>query len=785
MGVQITHRGQHLLKHKAQEVSYVNATSPSNNNIKLAIDQLYTLTAGNLNWKTSVADKASLPLVGNTLNDARIVEDNGAGIPAIYVCIATTGDVDTQWLQLSEISWGTFLSLQDTPNLFTTSNAIYTVNTAGDAVSETAVVLTEGTNTFNIAKGNASLDIAAGATLNIDANLTVGNAVTLASTNAGTIDFGATSKTLTISETCTIDQNLAKASSPTFAGLTVVNAINEFSKDNTLGGNSDTALPTEKAVKGYVDTTVGDYLDIATYDPTAISGDVFDMANMVEATNAKVLTSSERTKIGNSALSGANTDITSLQNVALYVGRDADNLISWAVDDILTIIIGGVTSSIASISTGAGDNDKLVTKGYVDDNITAQDLDFAGDTGTGAVNLDSQAFTIAGTANEISTSASSQTLTIGLPSAVTIATSLTVTNGAVIDADGIDLVTGNAYEINGTSVLNATTLGANIVNSSLTNVGTLTTLTVDDITINGNAISSAGASSLTITPTAGQKLVLDGHWGFDGVAFTAETDADTTFTAYAGKNITIEGVTFDGGVVGATTFNGNLTGDVTGNVSGSSGSCTGNAATVTGFTPASGSLTLSGADALTLTTTADTDVTLPTTGTLATLAGTEAFTNKSIGTDGTVSTLQLTEKASIELDAAGGADGDYSGITITGTAGDTIAFGETIYLKAADSEWYKTDADATATAGAVMVGIAVAASTDGNSIKILLYGQIRADAAFPDLTVGAPVYLGTTSGDIVTTAPSGDGDVVKVVGHALTANEILFNPSPDWIVITA
>lgn len=42
------------------------------------------------------------------------------------------------------------------------------------------------------------------------------------------------------------------------------------------------------------------------------------------------------------------------------------------------------------------------------------------------------------------------------------------------------------------------------------------------------------------------------------------------------------------------------------------------AATVTGYTPAGGSLTLSGADAITLTTTAATGVTLPTTGTLAT-----------------------------------------------------------------------------------------------------------------------------------------------------------------------
>jgi len=61
--------------------------------------------------------------------------------------------------------------------------------------------------------------------------------------------------------------------------------------------------------------------------------------------------------------------------------------------------------------------------------------------------------------------------------------------------------------------------------------------------------------------------------------------------------------------------------------------CTGTAAgltagSVTGFTPASGSLTLSGADAVTLTTTAATNVTLPTTGTLSTLAGTETITNK-------------------------------------------------------------------------------------------------------------------------------------------------------------
>ncbi len=52
-------------------------------------------------------------------------------------------------------------------------------------------------------------------------------------------------------------------------------------------------------------------------------------------------------------------------------------------------------------------------KAYVDTQITAEDLDFAGDSGSSSVDLDSQTFTIAGSAG-LDTSASSQTLTIAL-----------------------------------------------------------------------------------------------------------------------------------------------------------------------------------------------------------------------------------------------------------------------------------------------------------------------------------------------------------------------------------
>jgi len=57
-------------------------------------------------------------------------------------------------------------------------------------------------------------------------------------------------------------QNINSSASPTFNGITLtsitlVNTANEISTDTTLGGDSDTAIPTEHAVKTYVDNQIG------------------------------------------------------------------------------------------------------------------------------------------------------------------------------------------------------------------------------------------------------------------------------------------------------------------------------------------------------------------------------------------------------------------------------------------------------------------------------------------------------------------------------------------------
>jgi hypothetical protein len=147
-------------------------------------------------------------------------------------------------------------------------------------------------------------------------------------------------------------------------------------------------------------------------------------------------------------------------------------------------------------------------------------------------------------------------------------------------------------------------------------------------------------------------------------------------------------------------------------------------------------------------------------------------------------TIQLAENAPIILDSALSADGKYSGIIRDGIAGATLAFGDSVYLAVADSRWELTDADAAATSFGLLGICVLAAASNGDATKVLLWGIVRADTAFPSFTVGAPVYLSTTDGDLTSTAPTGSGDCVRIVGQAWTADELFFNPSPDWVELT-
>ena len=182
-------------------------------------------------------------------------------------------------------------------------------------------------------------------------------------------------------------------------------------------------------------------------------------------------------------------------------------------------------------------------KAYVDSQVTAQDLDFLGDTGSGAVDLDSQNFTIAGTADEIETSASGQTLTIGLPS--TITTTLSATS---VLSDGVVATTQSASD-NSTKVATTAYVDAQVTAEDLDFGGDTGTGSVD---LDSQTFTIAGTANEIETSATGQTLTI-------GLPSSITVDVVGNLTGNVTGNVT-------GNLTGNVT--GDLTGDVTGNVTG-------------------------------------------------------------------------------------------------------------------------------------------------------------------------------------------------------------------------
>jgi hypothetical protein len=147
------------------------------------------------------------------------------------------------------------------------------------------------------------------------------------------------------------------------------------------------------------------------------------------------------------------------------------------------------------------------------------------------------------------------------------------------------------------------------------------------------------------------------------------------------------------------------------------------------------------------------------------------------------SELDLGENYGIILDAVLSGDEKYSGIVINGTAGATIAVGDLISPSGTSNKWVLADAGViTAASGDCrgLIGICVLAAGDTDATKILVYGKVRS-AAFPAFTVNAQYFVSETAGAITATIPTSLDHTIRCIGHAVTAEDLLFNPSPDNI----
>ena len=121
--------------------------------------------------------------------------------------------------------------------------------------------------------------------------------------------------------------------------------------------------------------------------------------------------------------------------------------------------------------------------------------------------------------------------------------------------------------------------------------------------------------------------------------------------------------------------------------------------------------------------------------------------------------------------------------------GDIVYFGSTtsmdagkIYYYTSGGAWALADADAESTAKG-MLGVALGSASDTNGV--LIRGMVTLD--HDPGTIGDTVFLSTTAGQASSTAPSGNGDIVRVIGYCLdsTNGQIYFNPDGTFVEVTA
>jgi len=229
---------------------------------------------------------------------------------------------------------------------------------------------------------------------------------------------------------------------------------------------------------------------------------------------------------------------------------------------------GQVVTSIETTMPGSPTNAQLISaaavKTYIDTEVTAQDLDFAGDSGTGAVDLDSQSLTLAGDTG-ITTTASNQTITIDLDDTavtagsygsqtaipvitvdqqgrLTNASTVAVATALTVDGDSgtgdVDLLTDD-LRIVGTS---------NEIETVAAKSGTDVTVTVglpNDVTIGNdltvsNDLAVTGNTTLTGNLSVNGSTINLGNGLSDNVVISGNLTVQGTTTTVESTTITID-----------------------------------------------------------------------------------------------------------------------------------------------------------------------------------------------------------------------------------------------------
>lgn len=140
--------------------------------------------------------------------------------------------------------------------------------------------------------------------------------------------------------------------------------------------------------------------------------------------------------------------------------------------------------------------------------------------------------------------------------------------------------------------------------------------------------------------------------------------------------------------------------------------------------------------------------------------------------------LDLNEKA-VEYNSSPTTDLTYNGKKALLTAGANVVWGDIAMLQS-DGKYDSADASAEATGNGHLV-FATETAADTETFDGVIEGFIRDDSW--NWTIGGPIYLSETTGELTQTAPVTSSAIVRIVGYAISADVIWFSPDNYYTVI--
>ena len=408
---------------------YVQVSGGTVEQLRIQDGAIVPVTNNDIDLGTSSLEFKDLFLDGTAHIDTLDVDVNAtvAGTLGVTGASTLTGNVTAT----NDLSVG--------GNLTVTGNATIAGNlTFGDAATDTVAfsadvasnLLPSVDNTYDLgASGSEWKDLYIDGTANIDSLV-----ADTADINGGTID-GAT--------IATSDITVGSGKTLNVSAGTLTLADDQISGDKVEGGTiAATTITTLTSTT--VDTTNLEVTTLKAKDGTA-AGSIADSTGVVTLASS-VLTA---TDINGGTIDGANITVGAAKTLDVSAGTLtlADNQISGdkveggtiAATTITALTFGSLNDGVVTVTAFADEDDMVSNsatlvptqqsvKAYVDAQVTAQDLDIVGDTGTDAIDLDSETITFAG-GTGITSVVTTGTVTHNIDSTVaTLTGSQTLTN---------------------------------------------------------------------------------------------------------------------------------------------------------------------------------------------------------------------------------------------------------------------------------------------------------------------------------------------------------------------